>query len=343
MKALQKTERGVGHLRLREVPEPACGPGQLKLRVVAAGICGTDLHIERDEAHNRPPVTLGHEIAGIVEEAGAGVTRARVGDRVTVSPYLSVLCGHCRYCRAGYYAMCSERLALGHSVDGGFAKYVIVHDDQVYPLPGDMDITLGALVEPLACSVQAVSELSHVEPGDLVLIAGPGPVGLLTLQLVKAQGARAVVSGLARDAHRLAVARKMGADVVVDVENEDLLDTVKRLSGGFGVDFAFECAGEVAALNQCVSATRKLGTVVILGLYANGAMVNPNEIVNKQLVLRGSISHSWGTWDRTLAILRERRIDLAPLVSHRLPLSEWQEGFRLAQERVGLKVVLEPD
>jgi L-iditol 2-dehydrogenase len=343
MKALQKTERGPGHLRMREVPEPACGPGQLKIRVLAAGICGTDLHIEKDEAYNRPPVTLGHEISGIVDEAGAGVTRARVGDKVTVSPYMSVLCGHCRYCRAGYYALCSERLAVGHSVDGGFATFAVVHDDQVYRLPDNLDVDLGALVEPLACSVQAVSELAHVEPGDLVLISGPGPVGLLTLQLVKAQGAKAVVAGLAHDAHRLAVAREMGADVVVDVEGADLLETARRLSRGDGVDFAFECAGEPSSLNQCLSAVRKMGTVIMLGLHANGAQISPNDIVSKQLTIRGSISHSWGTWDRTLAILREQRVNLAPIITHRLPLAEWQEGFRLAQERVGLKVILKPE
>ena len=281
MKALQKTERGAGHLRLRDVPEPACGPGQIKIRVAAAGICGTDLRIAHDETDHRPPITLGHEIAGIVEETGTGVTRARVGDKVTVSPYVSVVCGHCRYCRAGYYALCSARLSLGRSVDGGFARYCVVQDDQVYKLPDDMDLEVGSLAEALACSVQAVSELAHVEPGDRVLIAGPGPVGLLTLQLVKMQGAKAIVSGLARDGHRLETARQMGADIVVDVERQSLSEIVRGLGDGNGVDFAFECAGEGSALNQCLEAVRKMGTVVMLGLYPGQTQISPSDIVRR--------------------------------------------------------------
>ncbi|MHB1007153.1 MAG: zinc-dependent alcohol dehydrogenase [Chloroflexota bacterium] len=343
MKALQKTERGPGHLRMREVPEPACGPGQIKIKVAAAGICGTDLRIAHDEADNRPPITLGHEIAGVVEETGAGVTRARVGDKVTVSPYMGVVCGHCRYCRAGYYALCSSRLTLGISVDGGFARYCVVQDDQTYKLPDDMALEVGSLAEALACSVQAVSELSHVEPGDRVLIAGPGPVGLLTLQLVKMQGAKAIVSGLGRDRHRLETARQMGADIIVDVESQSLREVLRGLGDGGGADFAFECAGEESALNQCIDSVRKMGTVVVLGLYPGKAQISPSDLVTRQLTVRGSISHSWGTWDRTLAIMREHRVNLAPIITHRLPLSEWQEGFRLAEERVGLKVILQPE
>ncbi len=319
MKALQKTERGPGHLRLREVREPACGPGQVKIKVVAAGICGTDLHIAHDEVPSRPPVTLGHEIAGVVAEVGQGVTRARIGDRVTVMPYMSMLCGHCRYCRAGYYALCSARLTTGHSVDGGFAPYCIVHDYQAIRLPDNVSLEVGALVEALACSVQAVSELAHVEPGDLVLVSGPGPVGLMTLQLAKAQGAKVVVAGLARDTHRLEVARTLGADVVVNVEEEDLYELLRRLNGGYGPDIAFECAGEPASLNQCIAAVRKLGTCVMLGLFGGAAQITPNEIVNKQLTIRGSISHTWATWDRTMAILAEGRVNLDPIISHRLP------------------------
>jgi L-iditol 2-dehydrogenase len=343
MKALQKTERGPGHLRLRDVRDPSCGPGQLKIKVVEAGICGTDLHIARDEVPNRPPVTLGHEIAGIVGEVGSGVKRARVGDRVTVSPYMSVLCGQCRYCRAGYYALCSERLAVGHAVDGGFAPYCIVHDDQVYKLPDNVDLDVGALAEPLACSVQAVCELAHVEPGDLVLVSGPGPVGLMTLQLAKAQGARVVVAGLASDEHRLAVARRMGAEVTVNVEEENIVDVVQRLNHGYGADYAFECAGTGSSLNQCLTAVRKLGTCVLLGLSGAPAQINPDDIVNKQLTIRGSISHTFDTWDRTIAIMAKGLVDLRPIISHKLPLSEWQEGFRLAEERGGLKIILEPE
>lgn len=343
MKALQKTERGLGHLRLLEVAEPTCGPRQMKIRVEFAGICGTDVHLVHGALPARPPVTLGHEISGVVVEVGSGAKRARVGDRVTVMPYVSVLCGLCRYCRAGYYALCESNLTVGHNVDGGFARYFIAQDNQVFRLPDNVELDIGALSEPLACSVQAVSELSHVEPGDTVLVSGPGPVGLMTMQLVKAQGAKVIVAGLARDAQRLAVARQMGADAIVDVENDDLLARVRSMCGGYGADFAFECAGTGESLRQCLSAVRKLATVVLLGLHGRPVQVDPDAIVYKQLAIRGSISHTWDTWDRTMAILAGGLVDLSPLISHRLPLSEWQTGFRVFEERAGLKILLQPE
>lgn len=330
-------------MRLIEVAEPSCGPRQLKIRVEYAGICGTDVHLLHGELPTRPPVTLGHEISGIVEEAGSSAKRARVGDRVTVMPYVSVLCGHCRYCRAGYYALCESTLNVGHTVDGGFARYCIAQDSQVFRLPDNVGLDIGAMSEPLACSVQAVSELAHVEPGDTVLVSGPGPVGLMTMQLVKAQGAKVVVAGLAGDARRLAAAREMGADAVVDVENEDLVARVRALCGGYGADFAFECAGSGESLRQCLNAVRKLGTVVLLGLHGKPVQVDPDVIVYKQLAILGSISHTWDTWDRTMAILADGLVDLRPLISHRLPLSDWQEGFRIFEERAGLKILLQPD
>ena len=291
MKALQKTDRGPGSLRLRDVAEPMCGPGQVKIQIKSAGICGSDLHIARDEfpVPSRPPVTLGHEIAGIVEEVGSGVRRARVGDRVTVFPSVSVTCGYCRFCRTGYYALCDQRIGSGVSVDGGFARFCVVRDDQVFLLPDSIEVGLGALTEPLACSVQAVSDLAHVEPGDLVVISGPGPVGLLTLQLAKAQGAKVIVAGVARDEHRLAAARQMGADLTVNVEEDNLTEVARSLSGGYGADFAFECAGDARSLTECIDSLRKLGTCVMLGIVGAETPINPDTIVYKQLTVRGSI------------------------------------------------------
>ncbi len=343
MKALQKTERGPGRLRLREIPDLACGPGQLKIRVKAAGICGTDLRLVSGELPSKPLVTLGHEVGGIVEEVGSGVKRARIGDKVTISPYVPLTCGHCRYCRAGYYALCESRLQFGITVDGAFASHCVVREEQICRLPEGLDLDIGALSEPLACCVQAVSELAHVEPGDLVLISGPGPVGLMTLQLVKMQGAKAIVAGVAKDAHRLEVAKILGADFIIDVEEENLEELARHLSGGYGVDFAFECAGTASSLNQCLQAARKLGTCVILGLSGQPAQINPDTIVDRQLTIRGSISHTWATWDRTMAILAEDKLNLRPIISHKLPLSAWQQAFRLAEERTGLKILLEPD
>lgn len=341
MKALQKTDLGPGSLRLREVREPTCGPGQVKIRVASASICATDLYALRGEYPIRPPVTLGHEFGGIVEEVGSGVRDITVGDHVTVLPSFSVTCGHCRYCRTGFYVLCDQRLTAGATVDGGFAPYCVVRSDQVFRLPSNVDVSLGALTEPLACAVQAVSDLSDIEPGELVVISGPGPAGLLTLQLAKAQGTKVIVAGLARDAHRLAVARALGADVTVNVEEEDLVEIARSLSHGYGADIAFECAGEPASLNQCLHSLAKRGTCVMLG-FPGKAQIDADTIVQKQLTIRGSNSYNWTTWERALEILARDLIDLASIVSHRFPLSEWQTAFKIVEERSGLKVLLEP-
>jgi L-iditol 2-dehydrogenase len=343
VKALQKTDRGPGFLRLRDVAEPSCGPGQAKIRVVSAGICATDLHILQDEFPSRPPVTLGHEFSGIVEEVGSGTRSVKVGDRVAVLPSVSLTCGHCHYCRTGYYALCDHRLSCGASVDGGFARYCVVREDQLYALPDTVDVSLSALAEPLSCSVQAVSDLAHVEPGDLVVISGPGPVGLLTLQLAKAQGAKVIMAGLGADEHRLEAAKKMGADVVLNVEEDNLVDAARSLSRGYGADFAFECAGNPSSLTECIDSLRKLGTCVMLGIVGRPTPIMPDTIVYKQLTIRGSISYNWTTWQRTLAIMAEGRVALASIVSHRFPLSQWQEAFHIVESRTGLKVLLEPE
>ncbi len=175
---------------LREVPEPRPGPGQVKVEVRAAGVCGSDLHIYHDDIKINivPPVVMGHEFAGVIVEAGPGVTTCRVGDRVTCET-TAESCGACLQCRTGHYNMCETRKVLGYAVDGCFAPYCVVNERQVHRLPANVDFLAGALTEPLACCVHGLLEMTGLSPNDRVLIAGPGPIGLFSLQLAKAAGA----------------------------------------------------------------------------------------------------------------------------------------------------------
>jgi L-iditol 2-dehydrogenase len=319
------------------------GPGQVKVEVKAAGVCGSDLHIYHDliAIAIEPPVIMGHEFSGTVAELGPGVENIQVGDRVTCET-TAWACGACLQCRLGHYNMCAQRKVLGYAVDGCFAPLCVVNHKQVHRLPENVDFLSGALTEPLACAVHAVLELSSPVAGDLVMLTGPGPVGLLCLQLVKAAGASAIVCGSAQDGERLALARKLGADLTVDVENEDALEIVQERTGGQGVDLFLECAGAPQAARLGLEATRRGGQYTQVGLFPGPFELKFDLIAYKELNVTGSLGQRWTSWQRALSLMAEGRADPGSLVSHVLPLTEWREAFRLVEERGGLKVVLEP-
>jgi L-iditol 2-dehydrogenase len=343
MKAVVKYAAGKGNVEIREVPEPAPGPHQVKVQVKAAGVCGSDLHIYHDEIAIpvHPPVIMGHEFAGLVVAAGEGVEGVRPGDRVTCET-TAWFCGRCLPCRAGHYNMCAQRKVVGYSVDGCFAPYCLVYERQVHLLPEGVDFVAGALSEPLACCVHAVLELTSVTAGDLVVVSGPGSIGLLCMQLAHAAGARVVVAGTASDAERLALARRLGAHLAVDLTNQDLPQLVADLSAGQGADVFFECSGAAAAARQGLTITRRGGQYTQVGLFSRPFELAFDTIAYRELRVTGSLGQRSSSWRRGLALLGQGQVDTHSLVSHVLPLHSWQEAFHLVESRQGLKVVLEP-
>ncbi|MCL7451662.1 MAG: zinc-binding dehydrogenase [Anaerolineae bacterium] len=343
MKALVKFAPGKGHVEIREVPEPTAGQGQVKVEVRAAGVCGSDLHIYHDQIAIpiEPPVVMGHEFAGVVAEVGEGVDRLRPGHRVTCET-TAWSCGRCLQCRLGHYNMCAERKVVGYAVDGCFARACVVNEHQVHLLPENVDFQAGALTEPLACAVHAVLELTSILAGDRVMITGPGPVGLLCLQLVKAAGGFALVCGTSQDAERLALARRFGADLTVNVDRKDTLEIVRDLTGGQGADIFLECAGAPQAARLGLEATRRGGQYTQVGLFPGPFELKFDLIAYKELRVTGSLGQRWTSWQRALSLMARGQVDTGTLVSHLMPLTEWREAFRLAEEGEGLKVVLKP-
>ncbi|MGH6630534.1 MAG: zinc-dependent alcohol dehydrogenase, partial [Burkholderiales bacterium] len=256
MQALVKYEKGSGNVELREMPEPPCGAGQVKLEVGWCGVCGTDLHVLHDTFRNYPPVILGHEFAGTVVETGQGVERVKVGERVTVFPAMAVTCDECGYCRMGNIMFCPNRRGMGHGVNGAFTRYAVVKQAQAYKIPDGMSLDEAAVCEPFAACVQAVTELTTVRLGDVALVSGPGPIGLLCLKLLVAEGVKTIVAGAAADAVRLQKAREIGADAIVNVSDADWLQKVLDETNGLGVDAAFECSGHPASVRNCLHAVR---------------------------------------------------------------------------------------
>ncbi len=205
-----------------------------------------------------------------------------------------------------------------------------------------MSYEAGALCEPLACAVQAVLELTRVRAGDLAFVSGPGLMGLLTAQLAKAEGAIIVIAGLPGDEERLVLARDLGMDHTVVVGKYDIEAIVRRLSDGYGVCVAFECAGAEGSLKQCLSLVSQRGRLTQIGVMSRPVMIDFNHIFFKQLEMRASFGHNWRSWDRALALLAQGKVHMEPLISAQLPLHRWQEAFSNLQNRVGVRTVLYP-
>ena len=257
LKAVVKEAKGEGNIVYKDVAEPKPGYGELKVEVKVAGICGTDIHIYHDRFRSNPPVVLGHEFSGVVVELGDGIREFKIGDRVTVEAPAHI-CGTCVFCRTGNYNLCSDRLGMGWGVNGCFAKYCIIEEKMTHKIPDNVSFKAGALCEPFACVVHGI-ELTEIHGEDLVVVAGPGPIGLLAMQAAKAEGAKTMVIGTAIDKERLEVAAKLGADYTVNLQEQDALSVVHGLTKGYGADVVLECSGNQASVNSCFELIKKGG------------------------------------------------------------------------------------
>ncbi len=343
MKALVKTRPGAGNVELIDVPEPECTNAGVKVEVKFGGICGTDIHVFHDTFKSYPPVILCHEFSGIVSEVGEEIKKVKSGDPVVVMGSIMVQCGTCEYCRQGFYMFCSIRRGMGHGVDGGFTKYVVVREDMVYPMPDHVSLEEAALAEPFATAVQAIEELTVFNVGDTVLLSGPGPIGLMCLALLVSHGCRVIVAGTSDDTFRLEVAETLGAHRIVDVVEQDIQDIVDRETNGRGVDGVVEASGSEAAVIAGFKAVRKMGQYVQVGILGKEITIDFDMILYKQLKVFGVLGHTLRTWDRVVQIFESEKIDLTPIISHVLPLSRWQEAFELFEKKKGLKILLSPE
>ena len=340
MKAVAKTARGPGNVELIDARVPQAVDGHVVVEVRAAGICGTDLHIYHDEYPSNPPVILGHEVAGVVAEVGDGVTSCSPGDRVTSETYFYV-CGSCEFCRDGYPNLCAERLSIGSGVNGAFAKYIVVPALNVHRLPQKVDDLAGALTEPLACCVHAL-EHTRVEPGNVVVVSGPGTIGLLMSQVANAAGAQVVVLGTAVDSRRLELARELAAAVTINVEENDTVQTVLELTAGIGADVVFECSGVGAAAQTALKLVRRHGRYAQVGLFGRPITWDLQQVALKEIRVTGSFATVPSAWRKAVRLMESGQVQTRPLVSHVLPMTQWEEAFRIFESRQGVKIVLTP-
>jgi len=340
MKALVKYGKGENDIELREIPEPIPQANEVKVRVEATGICGTDLY---GYSAVKPPVVLGHETAGIVAEVGKEVKDIKVGDRVTTET-TAYVCGQCKFCLSKNYNLCTHRKGLGSAVNGAFAEYFVIRKESIHQIPSHIDFISASLFEPLSCAVHAVMEQANLLSHETVLVLGPGPLGLLTAQIVKSLEAKVIICGIEGDEKRLSIAKKLGINQVFNIKKKDIQDCLSNLTLGYGFDVVFECSGSVEAVEYGLNFIRKGGRYIQEGIVHQPIKLRFDQILfDKELSIIGSRTQKPSSWDKAINLVNDGKVNLEELVSDVLLLSNWKEGFRRAKKKNSIKIVLQPD
>jgi L-iditol 2-dehydrogenase len=343
MLALVKNSLQDGDVRVQELPEPApAGAGEVVLEVKAAGVCGSDVHLWRNHHSWRVklPLVLGHEFCGVVADVGPGVDGFQPGDRVVCETAASV-CGKCAYCVTGHYNLCPHRQGYGALADGAFRRYVAARPQILHHFPESLPFEYAALTEPICVAYNALVEKVRVRPGDTVVVQGVGPIGIFAIVVARLQGASTIIAlGTGTDGQRLRVASAMGADYALSIEQDHPVELVGSLGDGYGADLVVDCTGVSAALKQSLEMVRPNGTIAKIGWGPQPVDFSLDPLVGKAITLQGTFSHTYGTWERVIALLACGQIDLEPVIGGLYGLADWREGFSRMEQGINVKSVL---
>jgi L-iditol 2-dehydrogenase len=328
-------------VRLEELPTPKIGPGEILVKVLASGICGSD--VMEWYRIKKAPLVLGHEIAGEIVEVGDGVNQYRIGDRVFVSHHIP--CNTCRYCLKGYHTVC-DTLHTTNFDPGGFAEYIraprLNVDRGVFVLPDELSFEEGTFIEPLGCVVRG-QRIAHLQPGQSVLILGSGISGILHLLLARALGAGRVITTDVNEYH-LKAAKEFGADAVIDAR-EDVPACLRKLNHGRLADLVIICTGALSAFTQALQSVDRAGTVLFFAPTDPGVNlpVPVNEFWRNGITLLPSYGASPLDCTQAIELIRAGRVPVRQMITHRLSLAETALGFKLvAEASESIKVIIEP-
>lgn len=332
--AIVKTRTGSGGVEIRHVTTPPPGPGEVKVQVVAAGICGTDLHILNGEWPANPPVVMGHELSGTVVECGPGVSDTWLGAGVVAEVLITD--GTCDYCLRGQRNMCANRRAIGRQADGAFTRFVVVPEVNVHRIPKGLNLVEAALAEPLACVLGAMMDPPVVAPGDRVLVTGPGTIGLLAAQVAQVGGGQVTVLGTPRDQNRLAVTEHLGFPIL------GLTEYVEPSQVEEQFDVVIECSGAGAAINLALTACIKSGTIVQLGIFGKSVQIEMDQFCLKNIAFVTSFAAAPRTLERALLLLSSGDIAAQPIITAVAALRDWPQVFEQCRSGNGLKYMFDP-
>jgi threonine dehydrogenase-like Zn-dependent dehydrogenase len=345
--------RGKNDIRVEEVERPRAGVGDAVIRVTLTTICGTDLHILRGEYEVKPGLVIGHEPVGVIEELGAGVTGYEVGERVLVGAITP--CGQCRACLSGHLSQCGhgegyEAIGgwrFGNTINGAQAEYLLVPNAQanLAKIPDELSDEQVVLLADIASTGFSGAESGNISIGDAVVVFAQGPIGLCATAGAKLMGATLII-GVDGDDHRLAMAKRMGADVTLDYRTTDVVEEVRKLTGG-GADVAIEALGTQQTFESALRCLRPGGTLSSLGVYS-GKLQIPYESfaagIGDHRIVTSLCPGGKERMRRLMEVVRSRRVDLTPLLTHTFPLEKITSAYELFGERLDgvLKVAIKP-
>lgn len=344
MKALVRKSLEAEQFFYEEVPKPTCGAGEALIRVKAVGVCGTDYHMWTGGVVTNIPIIPGHEFCGVVEETGAGVISVKPGDKI-VSRLNIAVCGTCRPCLTGNPHMCIHRECPGFKREGAYAEYISIDAKQLIRLDDGVTFEEGAVIEPMAIVAHALLERTKVEPEDTVVVFGPGPIGLIAVQMAKINGASRVIAvGTDVDeAIRLPLAGKLGARLTLNAQKQDIDAVIMEITGGKGADLVVEASGSEAAINTGLRILRRQGRMCILGLPSRPQNnVSWLTAAEKSLNLVFSYSSSPWSWNIVVSMVGRKAIDARSLITHTYPLSDFREMFNKIKQGDVVKGVFLP-
>ncbi len=332
----------LNRISYEDVPEPEARPGWVKLKVLATGLCATEVHLITGKfAAAVPPAILGHEICGQVVAVGEGCDKAAIGRRAVVETYVG--CGKCIYCRTGRKHLCTAGEVGYPPYSGGHAQYTVVPEKCLHFLPPEVSDDEGGILEGVACPYGAVLD-AGVKMGQTVLVQGAGIAGLSFLQAARAAGAGKTICAVRRD-ERIAQAKHFGADVIVDLRREDLYSRVLEETDGRGADVSVDAAGAASTVEAAIRCTAPGGQVILYGIPDQKERIDlpVTDIILRQIRLCGYTGNEFG-WDPLIAMTAKGQINVKDMVSYRFPLSRFQEAMELMERRPAdlIKVVLHP-
>lgn len=339
MRALIKKENKPECMEVGQVEKPACPDGHVLIRVLAGGVCGTDLHIRTGEwTCGQVPVVMGHEFSGEIAEWGKNVQAFQKGDRVAVEPHTAT-CGVCEYCLTGRRHLCASKKGLGIDINGGFAEYVAVDSGLVHRLPAAISPEEGALMEPTAIVCHGVLVKGSVRTCDRVAVVGPGPIGIISAQVARAVGAKEViVVGIQKDREiRLKLCEDFQFKTFMTEDREGML----RLKGRY--DVVIEASGTSKGVGLAVDLLKRDGQMIVLGIPMEDLSSVPwAEAVRKSATLYCSYSSSFPAWEMALSLVESGKVRLKPLITHDVDLRDWKGAFDALAAGRGVKAVLRP-
>jgi len=340
--------READELRVEEWPVSEPGPGEVLLKVEMASICGTDVKVLHRELAGQPagPFVMGHEYAGTVAVLGPGVDEFCVGDRVAVEVHKG--CDRCENCIKGWYTSCLNYgdLAKGHrakglTCDGGFSQYTVNHINTLYRLPGNLTFEQACLVTTAASPLWAIDLMGGYVAGETILILGPGPIGLMAVQLCKAMGADRIILTGTRDS-RLEIGKRLGADFAINIRREKLGDRIREITGGKGADSVLECAGGLTSMQEALENVKRGGRIGVVAWYGGPIEMDMNLAVRSNVRIYAARGEGGMNCGRSLSLMSAGKILADPIITHRFPLERVREAFQTSTERVdnALKVAI---